>query len=152
MDNFIKFISTIFMLTMLTLGINGIVYSGKKLADNFSLKLTGVKTIGRLNGNYSNYSSSKNIGASRMYTPIIEYKDSYGKQHQLISDYSSSVPENYDEISVYYSLEKPYKAVQADFMSIFGWPFLILLLSLLALGIGLYFMKIYIIYFFRKKK
>jgi len=141
---------TLFIIIVLSLSISGVVYSSTKLVNNFTLLFTGEKTIGKISSAYSNYSSNTNMGSTRMYTNIIEYVDDKGKTHQLISDYSSSVPDNFDEVSVYYNKVKPFKAVQGSFTVIFLFPFLILCFSLLGLLVGIYFGQP--IYVYLKKK
>lgn len=147
---FITFFVTVFMLIVLSLGIGGVLYSVKKLYNNFSLVISGTKTIGEIKGHYSNSSSRRNSGSTVMYTSIIEFKDINGKPRKLISDYSSSVPDNYDTVTIYYNKNNPHKAVIGGFLTVFFWPFLILLFSILALGIGWSILDVYIEYFKKK--
>ena len=136
---FLEIAFTIFLVIVLSLSASGLVYSSAKLINNFSLLFTGQKTVGEISGHYSNYSSDRNMGSTKMYTNIIQYVDYNGKSHWLISDYSSSVPDNFDEVTVYYNKKKTSKAVQGSFTVIFLFPFLILCFSLLGLLVGMHF-------------
>ncbi len=148
--NILGSVIILFIIIVFTLSVSGVVYSTKKMVTNFSLLFTGIKTTGKISGRYSNYSSNTNMGSTKMYTNIIEYIDYNGKSHQLISDYSSSVPDNFDEVPVYYNKAKPFRAIQGSFTIIFLFPFLILCFSLIGLLVSINFVQPIFVYFKKK--
>lgn len=136
---FILFFFTSFIFILLTLGARGIFYGVQKLGNNFSLVVFGNRTEGRITS-YEGYSSRNKDGKStRMYRPIIEYKDNKGALRKYRSDYSSSATEDKEIVVIYYQVNDPNKAVRGGFLNIFFWPFIILSMSIFALFIAFYF-------------
>ncbi len=134
-SNFFSYFISIFVVILLSLSMSGLFYSTKKIITNITLVITGNKTTSIIIGHYKNYNSDN---STIMYTSIIEYKDNNGNLHKLISDYSSSTPDNYEEVTIYFNNTKPFKAIQGSFLTIFLFPFLILCFSLLGLLISIY--------------
>lgn len=130
------FISFIFIL--ITLGTGGIFYSVQKLGKNFNLIVFGNRTKGKIIGYEESYSTNSKGGSTKMHSPLIQYKDNRGIVREYHSDYSSSSQENDDEVTMYYSAEKPQKATRGGFLNLFFWPFLILGISVLILSVGCY--------------
>lgn len=148
--NVLDSVIILFIIIIFSLSVSGFLYSTKKMVTNLTLYCTGIKTTGRISGKYTTYSNDKRIGSTKTYRNIIEYNDNKGKLHELISDYSSSIPDNIDVVNVYYNKSKPFRAIEGSFYTIFLLPFLIFCFSLLGLIVSINFGQPIFVYLKKK--
>jgi hypothetical protein len=86
-----------------------------------------------------------------MYSPVITYYDSSNHSYTLHADYSSSSREWSNDVTVYFDKEDPSKAIRGGFWHLWFWPFIILCLSMIPLGIVLFVLNYYIKSLYKEK-
>ncbi|WP_250253268.1 hypothetical protein [Chryseobacterium sp. Marseille-Q3244] len=77
----------------------------------------------------------------RFYSPIISYYDAFNRSYNLYADYSSNSKEWSSEVTIYYDKEIPSKAIRGGLWYLWFSPFVVLCLSMIPLGLGLYLLK-----------
>ncbi|MBV8325465.1 DUF3592 domain-containing protein [Chryseobacterium sp.] len=145
-DNFwIVSFFLMFLLLFLGMGVGGVYYSYSKFSRNINLVSDGVKTEARITGYEESWSKdSDGNGSTRMYSPVITYYDSSNHSYTLHADYSSSSREWSNDVTVYFDKKDPSRAIRGGFWHLWFWPFIILCLSMIPLGIGLFILNYYI--------
>lgn len=128
------------MLLFLGFGGKGVYYSLDKLYKNSSLVLNGMKTEGHITG-YTESRKQENNKYTRFYSPIISYYDVSNRSYNLYADYSSNSKEWSSEVTIYYDKEIPSKAIRGGLWYLWFSPFVVLCLSMIPIGLGLYLLK-----------
>lgn len=85
-----------------------------------------------------------------MYSPIIMYQDKSGITYKFDADYSSNSKEHSSNVTIYYDRNHPSQAIRAGFWHLWFFPFIILCLSMIPLGIGIYILRYYFNLYYRK--
>lgn len=153
-DSFwVVFFYVVFILLFLGIGIGGVYYSVNKFYRHISLVSDGVKTEARITGYEESLSKdSDGHGYTRMYSPVITYYDSSNHSYTLHAEYSSNMREWSNDVTVYFDKEDHSKAIRGGFWHLWFWPFVILCLSMIPLGIVLFVLNYYIKSLFKRKK
>lgn len=128
------------MLLFLGFGGKGVYYSIAKFYKHTSLVLNGVKTEGHITSYTESRKQEKNK-YTRFYSPIISYYDTANRSYTLNADYSSNSKEWSNEVTIYYDKAAPSKAIRGGLWHLWFSPFVVLCLSLIPLGLGLYLLK-----------
>lgn len=136
----VSFFSLVFMLLFLGFGGKGVYYSLDNFYKNISLVLNGVKTEGHITGYTETRKQEKNK-YTRFYSPIISYYDTANRSYTLYADYSSNSKEWSNEVTIYYDKEIPSKAIRGGLWYLWILPFVVLCLSMIPLGLGVYLLK-----------
>lgn len=137
--------SLLLIIFLLAIGGAGIYYGAKRYLANNELVSNGIKTTGKITDYDISWSESKDSKKrktkTKMYSPIITYKDSSGKSYEHNADYSSSSKSDSDDVIIYYNKNNPQQSVMGGFWHLWFIPFLILFLSMIPLGIGIFILK-----------
>ncbi|WP_347217735.1 DUF3592 domain-containing protein [Chryseobacterium sp.] len=136
----VNLFSIVLMLLFLGFGGKGVYYSINTFYKNFSLVFNGVKTQGNITSYTTKRTKDKNK-YTNMYSPIISYYDASNRSYKLYADYSSNSKEWSNEVTVYYDKESPSKAIRGGFWHLWFFPFILLCLCMIPLGLGLYLLK-----------
>ena len=150
-DFLVVFISVMVMLLFLGMGGGGIYYSYKKFSKHIDLVSHGIKTQGHILHYEESWSKDDDGSYTKMYSPVIEYYDSFDQPHVLNVDYSTSSKAWSNDVVVYFDEKNPNRAIQGGFWQLWFWPFFILCLSMIPLGIGLFVLKYYINILFKRE-
>ncbi|OCA73150.1 DUF3592 domain-containing protein [Chryseobacterium arthrosphaerae] len=149
----IVFFYVVFILLFLGMGVGGIYYSVNKFYSHIILVSDGVKTEARITGYEESWSKdSDGNGSTKMYSPVITYYDSSNHSYTLHADYSSNMREWSNDVTVYFDKENHSKAIRGGFWHLWFWPFVILCLSMIPLGIVLFVLNYYIKSLYKRKK
>ncbi|HCN52141.1 MAG TPA: hypothetical protein DIT10_24185 [Chryseobacterium sp.] len=147
------FFYIVFILLFLGMGVGGVYYSVNKFYRHINLVSDGVKTEARITGYEESWSKdSDGNGSTKMYSPVITYYDSSNHSYTLHADYSSNMREWSNDVTVYFDKEDHSKAIRGGFWHLWFWPFIILCLSMIPLGIVLFVLNYYIKSLYKRKK
>ncbi|HRJ05607.1 MAG TPA: DUF3592 domain-containing protein, partial [Ignavibacteria bacterium] len=88
---------------MLVIGIISYVRVKKFLASAIETRGIVVQSV---------FKSSGDDGSGSMYSPLIRFKDTMGREHEFTENWSTNRPDYRigDEVIVFYNPEKPHKA------------------------------------------
>ncbi|BAP30676.1 uncharacterized protein CHSO_1639 [Chryseobacterium sp. StRB126] len=136
----VSLFSLVLMLLFLGFGGKGVYYSIAKFYKHTGLVLNGVKTEGHITSYTESRKQEKNK-YTRFYSPIISYYDTANRSYTLNADYSSNSKEWSNEVTIYYDKAAPSKAIRGGLWHLWFSPFVVLCLSLIPLGLGLYLLK-----------
>lgn len=136
----VSLFSLVFMLLFLGFGGKGLYYSLEKFYKHTSLVLNGVKTEGHITSYTESRKQEKNK-YTRFYSPIISYYDTANRSYTLYADYSSNSKEWSNEVTIYYDKDAPSKAIRGGLWYLWFSPLIVLCLSLIPFGLGLYLLK-----------
>lgn len=132
-NNFlVVFLSIIFILSFLVMGIGGVYYYCSTIYRHINLVSDGVKTEARITGYKESWSKDGNeIEYTKMYSPVITYYDTSNHSYTLYTDYSSNSREWSNDVTVYFDKKDPSKAIRGGFWHLWCWPFIFLCLYMI---------------------
>lgn len=148
----VVFLSSIFILSFLAMGIGGVYYSCSKIYRHIDLVSNGVKTEARITGYKESWSRDSDEDIyTKIYSPVITYYDSSNRSHILNADYGSNSREWSNDVTVYFDKKDPTNAIHGGFWNLWFLPFVFLCFYMIPITIAI-FALIYYMRTLKKKK
>lgn len=148
----VVFLSSIFILSFLAMGIGGVYYSCSKIYRHIDLVSNGVKTEARITGYKESWSRDSDEDIyTKIYSPVITYYDSSNRSYILNADYGSNSREWSNDVTVYFDKKDPSNAIHGGFWNLWFLPFVFLCLYMIPITIVI-FALIYYMRTLKKKK
>ena len=137
--NIIKYIFT--ALGIILCGVALLMYNSTSTFKNNSIKTSGtITSVDSYISTSSSKSSSSRNKKTKMYTPIVSFKDDKGTIHEITSNTSSSTyPTLNERIDVYYNPANPNDSKIGTFMNLWGGVVIFFFLGGLFLFFGILF-------------